>query len=55
MLDLDLEVVTFTEPGDGGLERRFALRHTEAGWLVAGVNGDQLFEPGWPPRMGKLA
>ena len=55
MLDLDLEVVTFTEPGDGGLERRFALRHTESGWLVAGVNGDQLFQPGWPPRMGKLA
>lgn len=62
VLDLDLEVVTFVEPGPTSehpsgpaFARRFAMRHTPDGWLVAGVNGEQIFEPGWPPRMGRSA
>ena len=62
ILDLDLEMVTFVErgpaaehPAGPAFARRFAMRHTSEGWLVAGVNGDQLFEPGWPPRMGRPA
>jgi hypothetical protein len=51
VLDLDLEMVTFLNQEDG-IARRFAMRHTPGGWLVAGVNGDRLFEPGWPPRVG---
>ena len=57
---LDLEMVTFLEsdgrqpvrfePGRSALARRFALRHTESGWLVASV-GDQMFVPGWPPSL----
>jgi len=56
-----LEMVTFLEsdgtapvrfePGRSALARRFAMRHTTEGWLVAGVNGDQLFLPGWPPSL----
>jgi hypothetical protein len=61
VLGLDLEIVTFVEtggddvplkPGHSAFARRFAMRHTEDGWQVASVNGDQLFEPGWPPRLG---
>jgi len=52
VLDLDLEMVTFVDPATE-LARRFAMRHTSDGWLVASVNGDQLFEPGWPPRLGR--
>lgn len=62
VLDLDLEMVTFVEPGPAAhhpagpaFARRFALRHTQDGWQVAGVSGDQLFEPGWPPRMSRPA
>ncbi|MFP5319925.1 MAG: hypothetical protein ACLGI2_16740 [Acidimicrobiia bacterium] len=62
VLDLDLELVTFVEPGPASdhpagpaFARRFAMRHTPDGWLVAGVNGDQIFQPGWPPRMGRSA
>jgi hypothetical protein len=68
VLGLDLEMVTFVEPnpaseagdlgsqpGRGSLARRFAMRHTDDGWRVAGVNGDQLFEPGWPPALGQQA
>ena len=54
ILDLDLEVVTFVEQ-ETSLTRRFVLRHAGGRWLVAGVNGDQLFEPGWPPRQGRTA
>jgi hypothetical protein len=61
VLDLDLEMVTFVEPGPTAehpagpaFARRFVMRHTGEGWLVAGLNGD-LFEPGWPPRMGRPA
>jgi len=52
ILDLDLEIVTFVEK-DVAIARRFAMRHTPGGWVVASVNGDQLFEPGWPPRLGR--
>jgi hypothetical protein len=61
VVGLDLEMVTFLEsdggapvrfePGRSALARRFALRHTETGWLVAGVSGDQMFVPGWPPSL----
>ncbi len=54
VLDLDLEIVTFVEK-EAALARRFAMRHTPDGWLVASVNGDQLFEPGWPPRVARRA
>ncbi len=54
VLDLDLEMVTFVEK-DAALARRFAMRHTDDRWLVASVNGDQLFEPGWPPRASRRA
>jgi hypothetical protein len=50
VLDLDLEMVTFVN-NEEGIARRFAMRHTTDGWLVAGVNGESLFEPGWPPRV----
>lgn len=52
VLDLDLEMVTFVDRASG-LARRFAMRHGPEGWLVASVNGEQLFEPGWPPRLGR--
>jgi hypothetical protein len=64
VLGLDLEMVTFVEtgggdlplkPGNSTLARRFALRHTDAGWQVASLNGAQLFEPGWPPTLGQQA
>ena len=58
VLGLDLEVVTFVERDDAATSprhssfvRRFALRHTDDGWKVAGVNGDQMFVPGWPPSL----
>jgi hypothetical protein len=54
IIDLDLELVTFVER-ETALARRFAMRHTHEGWLVASINGDQLFEPGWPPRLGRAA
>ena len=60
VIALDLEMVTFLEsdggapvrfePGRSALARRFALRHTDDGWLVASV-GDQMFVPGWPPSL----
>jgi hypothetical protein len=68
VLDFDLEMVTFFEPdssfeqpsgervvqpGHPAFTRRFAMRHTEHGWVVAGVNGEQLFEPGWPPKLSR--
>lgn len=58
VVGLDMEMVTFMEsdgrpvrfvPGRSAFARRFAMRHTGDQWLVAGVNGDQLFRPGWPP------
>lgn len=61
VVGLDLEMVTFMErdgdgpvrfePGRSAFARRFAMRHTDQGWQVAGVNGDQLFVPGWPPSL----
>lgn len=61
VVGLDLEMVTFVEPSDAplptarrrrvGLERRFLLRHDSGRWLVAGVNGERRFRPGWPPTM----
>jgi hypothetical protein len=68
VLGLDLEMVTFvevTEDSEGGdgpphsarqaFSRRFAMVHSDGVWLVASVNGDQLFRPGWPPRLGQPA
>lgn len=54
IVDLDLEMVTFVERNTA-ITRRFAMRHKPGGWFVASVNGDQLFEPGWPPRLGRTA
>lgn len=53
----DVEVVTFIEPGrklslkPGApvTYRRLAVRRREDAWLVAGVDGTNLFRPGWPP------
>ncbi len=53
-----VKVVTFMEkhrllgwarPGPPPATRRFAVRSTPKGWLVAGLDGSALFEPGWPP------
>ena len=61
VVSLDLEMVTFLErdddgpvrfvPGRSAMARRFAMRHGEDGWKVAGVSGDQMFVPGWPPSL----
>ena len=49
-LGVGLEVVTFVETGGPPLPaRRFAMRDTPEGWLVAGLDGTALFRPGWPP------
>ena len=52
---LDLEIVTFVEvdsaQGRARFARRFALRHTDDGWRMASINGDQMFVPGWPPSL----
>lgn len=54
----DLEVVTFAEPRLPALEakpgpppvlRRLALRRSGGTWLVAGLDGRNIFRPGWPP------
>ncbi|MGH9155103.1 MAG: hypothetical protein ACRD1K_04480 [Acidimicrobiales bacterium] len=53
----DLEVVTFIEPGrklnlkpgSPVTFRRLALRHRGRHWRLAGVDGTNLFRPGWPP------
>ena len=59
----DLEVVTFLEkhrlmglaaPGPPPIARRFAMRRTDQGWLVAGLDGSALFRPGWPPVQVRL-
>jgi hypothetical protein len=50
IVDLDIEVVSFIER-PSTLTRRFAMRHTDGRWLVASVDGDQWYEPGWPPRL----
>jgi hypothetical protein len=55
----DLEIVTFAEPRLPGLEtksapppvfRRLAVRRSGGTWLVAGLDGRNIFRPGWPPR-----
>ncbi len=58
IVGLDLETVTFVEIAASAsgatrssFARRFALRHTDNGWQVASINGDQMFIPGWPPSM----
>ncbi len=58
VVDLDLETVTFVETEAAQNEakrysfaRRFALRHSDDGWQVASINGDQMFVPGWPPSL----
>lgn len=58
----DLEIVTFAEPRLPALEarpgpppvfRRVAVRRAGDGaWLVAGLDGRNLFRPGWPPSRG---
>lgn len=58
MLGTDAAIVTFTEPRLPALEtkpgpppvfRRFALRRTDGVWLLAGLDGRNVFRPGWPP------
>ena len=62
VLGLDMEMVTFVEadeaanptgPGRHAFARRFAMVHTDGQWMVASINGDQLFLPGWPPSLGR--
>lgn len=36
-------------PGPPLQFRHLALRRSPDGWLVAGLDGARLFEPGWPP------
>ncbi len=49
-IGVGLVVVTFAETGGPRLPvRRFAMRDTPEGWLVAGLDGTALFRPGWPP------
>lgn len=54
-------VVTFVEPRGKLMQlrpgpplefRRLALRRTDEGWLLAGVDGSNIFRPGWPPTPG---
>ena len=54
----DVAVITFVEPRGKLMSlrpgpplefRHIAVRHTADGWLVAGVDGNNLFRPGWPP------
>ena len=54
----DVVVVTYVEPrgklmslrpGSPLEFRHLAVRDTDDGWLVAGVDGANLFQPGWPP------
>jgi len=58
VVGLDAEMVTFMEyngrpsrfvAGRSDFVRRFAMHHEGGNWLVASVNGDQMFRPGWPP------
>lgn len=58
MFRADAAIVTFTEPRLPALEakpgpppvfRRLALRRSRDTWLVAGVDGRNVFRPGWPP------
>ncbi len=58
VVGLDLETVTFVETETAqtasqrySFARRFALRHSDVGWQVASINGDQMFVPGWPPSL----
>jgi len=52
-----LEIVTFIEPGrklqlkpgSPVSYRRLAVRRHGGRWLVAGVDGTNIFRPGWPP------
>jgi hypothetical protein len=61
IVSLDLELVTFVETGGARTSseatgspfaRRFLVRHTADGWLVAGLDGERVFRPGWPPAPG---
>lgn len=54
-------VVTFVEPrgklmalrpGPPLEFRRLAVRHSPEGWQLAGVDGNNIFRPGWPPTPG---
>ncbi|HVE45411.1 MAG TPA: hypothetical protein VNA57_01505 [Acidimicrobiales bacterium] len=54
----DVAIVTFAEPRLPALEtkpgppevfRRLALRRSGGTWLVAGLDGRNIFRPGWPP------
>jgi hypothetical protein len=58
VVSLDLEMVTLVETGGAevagdprraSFTRRFLVRHTADGWLVAGLTGEHVFRPGWPP------
>ena len=51
-------VVSFVEPRGKLMQlkpgpplefRRLAVRRTGDGWLLAGLDGSNLFQPGWPP------
>lgn len=57
----DLAVVTFVEPRGKLMSlrpgpplelRRLALRRSGGRWLMAGLDGQTLFRPGWPPTPG---
>lgn len=54
----DVAVITFVEPRGKLMSlrpgpplefRHIAVRDTPDGWLVTGVDGNNLFSPGWPP------
>ncbi len=39
-------------PGPPLQFRHLALRRTPEGWLLAGLDGNHIFRPGWPPAPG---
>lgn len=57
-LGADVAIVTFaeprlpaleTKPGPPAVFRRLAMRRSGGSWLVAGLDGRNVFHPGWPP------
>ena len=57
----DIAVIVFVEPrgklmslrpGPPLQLRHLAVRRTPEGWLLAGLDGNNIFRPGWPPGPG---
>lgn len=57
----DIAVIAFVEPRGKLMSlrpgppldfRHLAVRRTPDGWLLAGLDGNHIFRPGWPPAPG---